>query len=106
MKYAFIEENRSRFAVGEMAEMLGVKMGGYYSWKNRKPSAYSIWRRDLEKRIVHLFYESRETYGSPRMTRELVKQGFVVSENTVAYVMRKLDLKAKAGRKIQGDDRL
>ncbi len=83
MKYAFMDENLSRFAVGEMAGMLGGKMGGYYPWKNRKPSVYSVWRRDLERRIVQLFYESRETYGSPRMTRELVKQGFVMSENTI-----------------------
>ncbi len=101
MKYAFIEENRSRFAVEEMAEILGVKVGGYYSWRNRKPSAYSEWRRDLERRVVQIFYESRETYGSPRITETLLKQGFLVSENTVAYVMKKLDLKAKAGRKFK-----
>lgn len=101
MKYAFIKENRSRFAVGEMARMLGVKVGGYYSWKNRKPSAYSVWRRDLERRIFQIFHETRETYGSPRMTLELGKRGFPASKNTVAYVMQKLGLKAKAGRKFK-----
>ena len=101
MKYKIIDESRSRSTVGKVAEILGVKVGGYYSWKNRKPSAQAERRRQLEQLIVTLFYKSRETYGSPRMTRELGEQGFTVNKNTVAYIMRKLGLKAKAGRKFK-----
>lgn len=101
MKYTLIDENRSRSTVGKMAEILGVKAGGYYSWKNRKPTPHTLWRRKLEQMVFQIFYESRETYGSPRITETLQKRGFSASENTVAYVMRKLGLKAKAGRKFK-----
>jgi transposase InsO family protein len=51
--------------------------------------------------VKSIFFNSHETYGSPRVYRELVKDGEECSLNTVAYIMRKMGLVAKAGRKFK-----
>ncbi|MDX9806114.1 MAG: IS3 family transposase [bacterium] len=101
MKYRFMEDHRSRFTVAEMASHLGVNVSGYYSWLNRIPSSRAVKRAELEDRVKKIFFESHETYGSPRVYCELTRDGEECSLNTVAYIMRKLGLVAKAGRKFK-----
>jgi len=101
MKYRFMEDHRSRFTVAEMARHLGVNVSGYYSWRNRVPSPRAVKRAELEDKVKKIFFESRETYGSPRVYCELTRDGEECSLNTVAYIMRKLGLVAKAGRKFK-----
>jgi hypothetical protein len=45
-----------------------------------------------------LFAKHRGTYGSPRITAELRDEGWAVSENTVAGLMRELGLQARRKR--------
>lgn len=101
MKYEFVEKNRFRFTVAKMAYHLGITVSGYYAWRNRKPSSRAIERAALENKIKAVFKENGESYGSPRVHSRLVKKGADCSVNTVAYIMRKLNLVAKAGRKFK-----
>lgn len=101
MKYRFMEENRSRFTVAKMAAHFGISVSSYYAWRNRKPSPRAIKRAELENKVKSIFFNSHETYGSPRVYRELLKDGEECSLNTVAYIMRKMGLVAKAGRKFK-----
>ena len=101
MKYQFIEQNRSRFTVAKMADHLGITVSSYYAWRNRKPSPRTIKRTELEYKIKRIFFASHETYGSPRVYVELIRKNEECSLNTVAYIMRKLGLVAKAGRKFK-----
>ncbi|MFP4489304.1 MAG: IS3 family transposase [Bacteroidales bacterium] len=45
--------------------------------------------------IMDIFEESKASYGSPRMTKELRVRGRVIGKNKVASMMRAADLRAK-----------
>jgi putative transposase len=55
--------------------------------------------RELVKKIEAVYYDSYETYGSPRVYHELKSQGVACSENRVARLMRLRGLRAKQVRR-------
>ncbi len=61
--------------------------------------------RELTDDIEAVFYESGETYGSPRVYRTLKSQGVSCSENRVARLMRLRGLKAKQVRRFRSTTR-
>jgi transposase InsO family protein len=70
-----------------LCEALLVSRSGYYDWlrRRRKPGARARENLVLRQRIREEFVRSRETYGSPRLTRML---GGAASRNRVARLMR------------------
>ena len=79
-----------------MCQVLKVSRSGYYAWSQRAPSAQMERREQLTEHIRKAHQESRRTYGSPRVHRELLAQGVTCSENTVAKLMRESELCSKA----------
>ena len=71
-----------------MCDILDVTRGGYYRSLDRTPSASAVRRAQLIEQIRKAHADSRELYGSPRVTEELNAAGVPVSENTVARLMR------------------
>ncbi|MCM3497711.1 IS3 family transposase, partial [Paenibacillus lactis] len=55
----------------------------------------------LAERVKWHFYDSDETYGSPRIRNELVKEGWTVSERTVGLIMREHGLRSCMARKFR-----
>jgi transposase InsO family protein len=84
-----------------MCSVLDVSKAGYYAWRGREKSARAKADEELTfaMRVVHR--ESRETYGSPRMYREMRKGGTRCSENRVARLTRRAGLKAKKRRRFR-----
>ena len=74
---------------------LGVSEGWFYKWRHGDASPQHARRAQLDARVRFLFAKHRGTYGSPRITADLREEGWVVSENTVAQVMRELGLAAR-----------
>jgi putative transposase len=74
---------------------LRVSEGWFYKWRHGDASVRHARRGQLEARIRFLFAKHRGTYGSPRITADLRDEGWVVSENTVAKIMRELGLAAR-----------
>jgi hypothetical protein len=58
-----------------MCEVLGVSSSGYYAWVKRPESQHKQRREALKKQIKKIHIESRETYGSPKITKILQMQG-------------------------------
>lgn len=81
--------------------MLRVSQSGFYSWCKRGVSPRLLRRHELLKEIKKIFEESRGTYGSPRITRELRNGGVVVNEKTVAEIMKENGIQAKQKRKFK-----
>jgi len=77
-----------------MCEVLGVSRSGYYNWINREPSKQQKRKEKLQKHIKQLFDKYDQLYGSPRITRELHKMGFTVTERTVSNYMQEMGLRA------------
>jgi putative transposase len=81
--------------VAKMCEVLGVSRSGYYACVKRPESQQKKSQEALKKQIKKIHIESRETYGSPKITRILQKQGVEVSQKTIARIMKDGDIRSK-----------
>jgi transposase InsO family protein len=84
-----------------MCQVMGVSPSGYYDWVERPASARSQRHQRLTKQIQTLHQASRETYGAPRIHRDLVEAGEVVGKNTVAMLMQRAGIVPKMVRKFR-----
>jgi putative transposase len=82
-----------------MCRMLEVSHGGFYAWCARAPSPRSQEQARLTGLIRQSFLHSDSTYGSPRVCRDLQDWGEHCSENRVARLMSKAQLRARARRR-------
>jgi putative transposase len=82
-----------------MCRVYGVTRAGYYAWRERPVSARRQQDEKLSTQIRHVYEESRCTYGSPRVYRELKSLGVEVGENRVARLMCDGGIKARASRR-------
>jgi transposase InsO family protein len=101
MRFAFIKQHRAVWPVTVMGRVLKVTRQGFHAWLNRAPSVRADRRDALAKKARRIHEASGPPYGSPRVQRQLVKEGEPISENTVASVMRPnaiLAAKSKAPR--------
>lgn len=78
---------------------LGVSPAWFYKWCHGDPSPRHARRAQLAAKIGQLFAAHQGRYGSPRITADLRDEGWVVSVNTVATIMRELGLRARPGRR-------
>ena len=101
MKYPFIYQYRCSYSVRRMCRVLSVSPSGYYDWADRPASARSQRHLRLTAQIQMLHQASRETYGAPRIHRDLVEAGEVVGKNTVAMLMRRGGIVPKTVRKFR-----
>ena len=99
MRYQFINSHRNEFPVRRMCQMLQVSPSGYYAWRQRPVSQREMANQELVKQIRAVHAENHETYGSPRICRELQEQGIDCSENRVARLMSKHGIEAKQMRR-------
>ncbi|MBE2917235.1 IS3 family transposase, partial [Anoxybacillus flavithermus] len=74
---------------------LGVSRSGHYAWAKRPESQQKKRQEALKKQIKKIHIESREAYGSPKITEILQKQGVKVSQKTVARIMKDGDIRSK-----------
>jgi transposase InsO family protein len=100
MKYIFISDNRGRYKVGRMCNVLKVSRSGYYAWRKRPESKRSRENRKLADQIKLIHMDKyKKAYGSPRIHQELKEKGVPCSQNRVARVMKKEGIRAIVPRK-------
>jgi transposase InsO family protein len=97
----FIAAQRAQFEVphATACRALSVSQAWFYKWRYGDPSPAHARREQLKSEISRLFAKHRGTYGSPRITADLREEGWKVSENTVAELMRELGLAARRRRR-------
>ena len=78
-----------------MCRVYGVTSSGYYAWRKRPLSARAQQDEALKAQIERVHQDSGQTYGSPRVYRELHGLGVEVGENRVARLMRLHGIKAR-----------
>ena len=94
-----MNELKADFEVEALAQALEVSPSGFYAHqhKARRPRA----RADqmLSAQIKTIFADSRRTYGSPRITAALRRDGQRCGRNRVARLMREHRLQARQKRR-------
>jgi len=95
VRFAFIEEHRPMWLLGRMCQMLRVSKAGYFAWRRRPESRHGGEDRSLTTRIQVIHGESRQTYGSPRVHRELRTQGTEISRKRVERLMREAGIRVR-----------
>ena len=98
---AFIASQRDdhRIPYAVACRALKVSRSWFYKWKTSTPGPRAARRERLKAEVARLFAEHEGKYGAPRITADLKDQGWRVSENTVAAVMRELGLAARRKKK-------
>ena len=95
MKYAVIARHRDEFEVRLMCRVLDVCPSGYYASRHRPPSWHALIDEVLMAHVRIIFADSGDTYGAPRVHRELQAQGLPASPKRVARLMREQGLVAR-----------
>ena len=101
MRFAFVKDNRSRYPVAVLCDVLSVSRSGFYAWARRSESGRSRRRAELVEHVRAAHAQSRRTYGSPRVTQALKASGVQACENTVAKVMREQQIRSKVVRRFR-----
>jgi transposase InsO family protein len=98
---AFIATQREAHGIPHAVSCraLGVSQSWLYKWKDGELPPRAARRERLKAEIARLFAGRSGKDGSPRITAALRGQGWRVSENTVAGLMRDLGLAARRRKK-------
>jgi len=86
----------TEYPVRTLCQVLEVTRSGYYQWRGKVAGPRALANQKLLEQIRQAFEQSRQTYGSPRVTRELRRQQITCSENRVARLMRHHKIRAKS----------
>lgn len=100
MKYRIIDEERRHRRLSVLCRVLGVTRSGYYAWRVRPAGARVVANRRLTVAIRAAFSGSGQTYGSPRIHRDLYPE-WGCGVNRVARLMRADGLQARRKRRFQ-----
>lgn len=101
MKYAFVQSHEKKYPIEVMCHVLCASRSGYYEWRKGKVNPRLLRQEQLLEQIKKVYEESRGNYGSPRITRELRKNGIVVNKKTVAELMKENGIQAKHKKKFK-----
>jgi len=99
MRFEFIDKHRSEFSVKKMCKLLNVSRSGYFKWRNHKPSAQQKHKEEIQERIIYHYNDSNKRYGSPKITQQLLKEGYTISERTVSIYMKELGIRSCVSKK-------
>lgn len=105
MRYACIAAHRAEYPITLMCRVLAVSRAGFYAWLERAPSGQAQADARLRVAIRAIHAESRRSYGSPRIHRELRAQGQRHGRKRIARLMRVEGLRAKRSRRYRATTR-
>ena len=83
---------------------LGVSRSWFYKHEDGVLPPRAARHEQLRAEVRRLFAAHEGKYGSPRITADLRDEGWAVSKNTVAAVMREQGLAARRKKKRKVDD--
>ena len=88
-------------SVQRVCKVLGVSRSGYYARRARQTPARVREDRRLKQQILAAHTAAGGRYGTPRIERELRRQGIGTSRKRVARLRRELELRAKGRRRFR-----
>jgi transposase InsO family protein len=89
---------KDQYPISLLCAVLGVSRSGYHAWASGRRDRRAARDRHLCEHISEAFSASGQTYGYPRMTRELRERGECVGKHRVARLMRAAGLQGRIPR--------
>lgn len=84
-----------------MCKLMKVSSSAYYYWLKKPEGKREQRNKKLLFYIKTIHQKSKETYGSPRITKELNMNGICVSQKTVARLMRENNIRSIVKKKFK-----
>jgi putative transposase len=82
-----------------MCQVLCVSRSGYYHWLNHPISQRKIKDMELKQKITEIYHQNRKRYGSPRIHKKLLREGYHIGKKRVERLMSEMNIQAVAKRK-------
>ena len=99
---------KNEYSVLALCANLEVSPSGYYDWQQRRlsPGPRACENQELAEQIQKIHAQSRQTYGSPRIQKELRKDGRHHGRNRIARLMQEDGLcgRQKGRHRVQTTD--
>jgi len=100
MRFLFIRVEKANYPLTVLCRVLKVSRSGYYAFEKRSPSKRESIDRELTVQIREVHQKSRQTYGSPRIHRELrERRRQQVGRKRVARLMQSAGIVGRCRRK-------
>ena len=96
-----MRRHEDMFRITSMCRVLSVTRAGYYAWRKRSPSVRRMMDVRLLTEIRAIHQRSRRSYGSPRISLYLQRQGHYVSTKRVARLMVQVGLRARRSKRFR-----
>ena len=92
---------KAEHSILDLCEAFKVSRSGYYDWAERQQTPGPRAAEDalLRERIKFLHEQSRGTYGSPRIQKDLRDEGSRHGRNRIARLMRETGLSGRPARR-------
>jgi putative transposase len=94
-----MKAHQAAHSIPTMCRVLGVSASGYYAWQHRGASARAMTDQQLLEQIRTFHRQSRGTYGTPRIHRDLRAGGVRVGRKRVARLLKRAGLRGVSRRK-------
>jgi transposase InsO family protein len=99
---------KNDFSILSLCEILDVSTSGYYDWHQRRacPGPRAVENQTLAQEIGLIHAQSRQTYGSTRVMRELRKKGRRHGRHRISRLMKQKGLcgRQKGRHRVQTTD--
>jgi len=94
---------KSEYSIRSLCNTLGASCSGFYSWQRGQgsPGKRAVENALLVREIRQIHQQSRQTYGSPRIQRSLLKAGRSHGRNRIARLMRQEGLCGRTKRQFR-----
>lgn len=101
MRYAFIQEHLDTWKLRNLCRALAVSKSGFFAWRKRPPSKRGERDADARVRLLAFHKESKGTYGSRRLMRDLRDAGDPCSRARVVRLMRAENIRGKQRKRFR-----
>jgi len=98
--FQFIKDyNSKRWTIEVMCRVLDASKSSYYRWFKEPVGKRKQNYMELDKKIKQAYFTAKGRNGSPRLTKDLLACGIVVSRTTVASHMKQMGLCSKLSKR-------
>ncbi len=98
-KVHFIDDHRHEHSLKILLKVDMLSNSSYFEFKNRIISIQEKRRIDISRSIEKMWLNSNKIYGARKIKAMLELEGISISERTVGYYMKQLDIASVYRRK-------